>query len=431
MVKKGKILSFFLILVLFAVLIGFTAKPLIHKVNLGLDLKGGFEVLYQVRTIDGHKPSKSTLNDAVSAIQKRINVLGVSEPQISIEGSDRIRVQLAGVKDQAQARELLSTTAHLTFRDVNDKLMMDGSELVPGKARVEYNELNQPYVALKIKDANKFAKVTKEILQKPAPDNKLVIWLDWKKGLSYKEESKKEKPAFISAPSVTEELNTNNVMITGSFTTEEAQNLADLLNAGALPVKMKEIYSNSVGAQLGVNALNKSITAGIVGIIAIFLFMLLFYRFGGLIANITLVAYIYLVLAVFVGMKAVLTLPGIAALILGVGMAVDANIITLERIKEEIRSGKSIRSAFKAGNHRSFGTIFDSNLTTILAGIVMFFYGTSSVKGFAIMLIISILASFITAVFGARLLTALWVSSRALDQKPGYFGVKKGDIRDL
>ena len=136
-------------------------------------------------------------------------------------------------------------------------------------------------------------------------------------------------------------------------------------------------------------------------------------------------------MAVFVGLKAVLTLPGIAALILGVGMAVDANVITLERIKEEIRSGKSILSAFKAGNRRSFGTIFDANLTTIIAAIVMFIYGTSAVQGFAVMLIVSIVVSFITAVFGARLLLGLWVGSRALNKKPGLFGVKKGDIDEL
>jgi protein-export membrane protein SecD len=434
MVKKGRIVSFFLILVLLAVLIGFTANALIHNVRLGLDLKGGFEVLYKVETIDGHKPSNKNLQDAVTAIRKRINVLGVSEPQITIEGSDRIRVQLAGVQNQTEARKLLSTTAHLTFRDVNDKVRMDGTEIVPGSAKVGYDKLNHPLVTLKIKNADKFAKITKSIAQM-APNNQLVIWLDWHKGETYKAERKKEiagkKPAYISAPNVNEELNTTDVEITGNFTVKEAQELADLLNAGALPVKMIEMYSTSVGAQFGQHAMTQTVNAGIIGIVVILLFMLLFYRFGGFIADITLIAYIYLVLAVFVGMDATLTLPGIAALILGVGMAVDANIITLERIKDEIRSGKSIRSAFKAGDRRSFGTIVDSNLTTIIAGVVMFVYGTSSVKGFAVMLIVSILASFITAVFGARLLSWLWISSRALDNKPGYFGVKKGDINEL
>ncbi len=435
MVKKGRIISFFAILVILGLIIGFTVKPLLQNVKLGLDLKGGFEVLYQVEPLHkGDKITKDTMKNAVASINKRINVLGVSEPEISIEnggGKHNIRVQLPGVKNQKKARKLLSTTANLSFRDVNDNLMLDGSDLVPGKAKVGYDDLNNPLVTLKLKSASKFASVTKKISQMPPPDNKLVIWLDYQKGDSYKKEVNQKKPKFISDPAVSSVLNTNNVEITGNFTVDRATTLKDLLNAGSLPVKLKEIYSTSVGAQFGQDSMQKTIFAGIIGIAAIFLFMLLFYRFGGFIAVITLIAYIFLVLAVFVGLKAVLTLPGIAALILGVGMAVDANVITLERIKEEIRSGKSILSAFKAGNRRSLGTIFDANLTTIIAAVVMFIYGTSAVQGFAVMLIVSIVVSFITAVFGARLLLGLWVGSKALNKKPGVFGVKKGDIDEL
>ncbi|TCP32265.1 protein-export membrane protein SecD [Scopulibacillus darangshiensis] len=432
MVKKGRIVSFFAILVVLAVIIGFTIQPIIHNVKLGLDLKGGFEVLYQVKPLkEGQKVTNDTLKNAVAAINKRINVLGVSEPEISIEKGHRIRVQLPGVKDQKKARKLLSTTANLTFRDVNDNVVLDGSDLQAGKAKIVFNDLNKPIVSLKLKDADKFAKVTKKISSMPPGQNLMVIWLDYNKGDSYKEESQKKDPKYISAPSVNKVLNTKDVVIEGQFTMERATTLKDLLNAGSLPVKMKEIYSTSVGAQFGQDAMQKTVFAGIIGIAAIFLFMLLFYRFGGFIAILTLIVYIYLVLAVFVGMKAVLTLPGIAALILGVGMAVDANIITLERIKEEIRSGKTILSAFRAGNRRSLGTIFDANLTTIIAAAVMFVYGTSAVKGFAVMLIVSIVVSFITAVYGARLFLWLWVQSQALNKKPGYFGVKKGDISDL
>lgn len=432
MVKKGRVITFFIILVLLLGLIGGTAKMIMNNVKLGLDLKGGFEVLYQVQPLkSGDKITSQTMNDTVASIRNRINYLGVSEPRISIENGNRIRVQLAGVTNQAQARQLLSTTAHLTFRDVNDNLMLDGSALVPGKAKVGFDRTNSPDVTLKLKSASQFGKVTKKIAAMTPPNNKLVIWLDWHKGETYKAESAKQKPAYISAPSVSQEIDSSDVQITGSFTIQQAQTLADLLNAGALPVNLKEIYSTSVGAEFGQYAMVKTITAGIIGISAIFLFMLLFYRFGGFIAVITLVAYTYLVLSVFVGMKAVLTLPGIAALILGIGMAVDANIITLERIKDEIRSGKSILSAFRSGNRRSFATILDSNITTIIAGIVMFIYGTSSVKGFAVMLIVSIIVSFITAVFGARWLLGLWVGSRAIDKKPGLFGVKKEDISEL
>ena len=439
MVKKGRIVSFFVIFVILAGLIGVTIKPLIHNIKLGLDLQGGFEVLYEVHAIKENgevskaNPGKETLQDAVSAIDRRINALGVNEPQVTIEGNNHIRVQLAGVKDQAKARELLSTTANLSFRDVDNKLMMDGSALKPGSAKVAFDpQTNNPIVTMELKDSKKFAKVTKEVLDKGYPNNKLVIWLDWKKGMDYAKEATKEKPdpAFISAPSVTEVLDTKDVQITG-VELDEAKNLRDLLNAGALPVDMKEVYSTSVGAQFGQDALNKTVTAGAIGIAAIFLFMLLFYRFGGFIAVVSLAVYLWLVIAVFVGLQAVLTLPGIAALILGVGMAVDANIITLERIKDELRSGKSVLSAFKSGNKRSFGTILDANLTTLLAAAVMFVYGNSSVKGFAVMLIVSIVITFITSVFGSRIFLSLWVRSRALDKKPGLFGVKKGDIDEL
>ncbi|GGH85777.1 SecD/SecF fusion protein [Pullulanibacillus pueri] len=439
MVKKGRIVSFFVILVIVAAIIGFTIKPLLHNVKLGLDLQGGFEVLYEVHAINENgqvskaTPSKGTLQDAVSTIRHRIDALGVNEPQVTIEGKDHIRVQLAGVKDQAKARKLLSTTANLSFRDVDNKLMMDGSELKPGSAKVGFDQANQPMVTMKLKDANKFAKVTKEILDKGAPNNKLVIWLDWKKGMTYAKEATKEKPdpAFISAPSVNEVIDSKDVQITGNFSVDEAKELSELLNAGALPVDMKEIYSTSVGAQFGQDALYDTVLAGAIGIAAIFLFMLLFYRFGGFIAAVSLAIYLWLVIAVFVGLQVVLTLPGIAALILGVGMAVDANIITLERIKDEIRTGKSILSAYKSGNKRSFSTILDANLTTLLAAIVMFVYGTSSVKGFAVLLIVSIVITFIASVFLSRLFLSLWVKSRVLDKKPRLFGVKESDIDEL
>lgn len=237
-----------------------------------------------------------------------------------------------------------------------------------------------------------------------------------RKGDSFKRSSK-EHPKYVSAPNVSQELNTTDVTIEGQFTVQEAKDLASILNAGALPVKLTEKYSTSVGAQFGQQALHDTVFAGIVGIAIIFLFMLFYYRLPGLIAVITLSVYIYITLQIFDWMNAVLTLPGIAALILGVGMAVDANIITYERIKEELKLGKSVRSAFRSGNRRSFATIFDANITTIIAAVVLFIFGTSSVKGFATMLILSILTSFITAVFLSRFLLALLVESRWLDRK--------------
>ncbi|MGE8206117.1 protein translocase subunit SecDF [Heyndrickxia sp. NPDC080065] len=432
MVKRSRIIAFFLIVLLFAGLMGGTTNNILKHINLGLDLKGGFEVLYEVQPAQkGQKITKDVMTNTVQALDRRVNALGVNEPNIQIEGTNNIRVQLAGVKNQKEARDILSTTANISFRDVNDNKLLDGTDLVEGQAKQSYTQTGKPNVVLQVKDRKKFHDVTKKILDM-APNNQLIIWLDFEEGKdSYKEEVKKEHPKFLSNPNVNEAFNTDTVTIEGNFTIEEAQNLASLLKAGALPVKLKETYSTSVGAQFGEHALNKTINAGIIGVAIIFLFMLVYYRFPGLIAVITLAIYIYLTLLVFQLINGVLTLPGIAALILGVGMAVDANIITYERIKEELRVGRTVKAAFAAGNKQSFMTIFDANITTIIAAVVLFIYGSSSVKGFATLLIISILLSFITAVYGTRLFLGLWVNSNLLKNKPNWFGVKKKDIHDI
>ncbi|WP_100331691.1 protein translocase subunit SecDF [Bacillus xiapuensis] len=432
MVKRSRIVAFFLIVLLLASTIGLTTKDIVKDIKLGLDLQGGFEVLYEVKPAkEGQKITEKVVADTAEALDKRINVLGVSEPSIQVEEGNRIRVQLAGVEDQSEARKLLSTQANLTFRDVNDKLMLDGQDIVQSGTKQSFDENGNPSVAVQLKDRKKFKKVTEHILSL-APNNQMVIWLDFEEGKdSYAKEAQKKNPKFISSATVGEVFNTNEVSITGQFTVEEAKNLASLLKAGALPVKLNEIYSTSVGAQFGEKALDQTVFAGIVGIAVIFLFMLFYYRLPGVIAAVTLSVYIYLILLIFELMNGVLTLPGIAALILGVGMAVDANIITYERIKEEIKVGRTIQSAFKTGNKNSFLTILDANLTTILAGAVLFYFGTSSVKGFATMLIISIIVSFITAIWGSRLLLGLFVKSGLLKNKPGWFGVHQKDIKDI
>lgn len=430
--KKGRLIAFFLFVLLIGTGLGYFTKPAANNITLGLDLQGGFEVLYDVQPVKkGDKITKDVLVSTVEALNRRANVLGVSEPNIQIEGNNRIRVQLAGVTNQNRAREILATEAQLSFRDANDKELLNGADLVENGAKQTYDSTtNEPIVTIKLKDADKFGEVTKKVM-KMAPNNQLVIWLDYDKGDSYKKEVQKEHPKFVSAPNVSQELNTTDVKIEGHFTAQEAKDLASILNAGALPVKLTEKYSTSVGAQFGQQALHDTVFAGIIGIAIIFLFMLFYYRLPGFIAVITLSVYIYITLQVFDWMNAVLTLPGIAALILGVGMAVDANIITYERIKEELKLGKSVRSAFRSGNRRSFATIFDANITTIIAAVVLFIFGTSSVKGFATMLILSILTSFITAVFLSRFLLALLVESRWLDRKKGWFGVNKKHIMDI
>ncbi|WP_257821448.1 protein translocase subunit SecD [Salipaludibacillus agaradhaerens] len=432
-VKKGLIVTFFAIVISLGTLIASNVMAHVNNINLGLDLQGGFEVLYEVEPIDSESEiNRELLSDTVSALNARIDVLGVSEPNISIEGDNRIRVQLAGVTDQETARELLSTEARLSFRDVDDEVKMDGGDLVEGGARQSFHpDTNQPIVTVTVADASLFEDITREISNRPMGENILAIWLDYEEGDTYEEEIMKEDSKIVSAPRVSHVIPSRDVMIEGDFTSEEAADLAGILNAGALPVELTEIQADSVGASLGERSMEMAINAGIVGIALIFAYMLVYYRFMGFISLLTLTGYIYLVLVVFDWMNAVLTLPGIAALILGVGMAVDANIITFERIKDELRSGKSTMSAFRAGSRRSLSTILDANITTILAAAVLFYFGTSAVQGFAVMLIVSILASFITSVFGARLLLGLWVNSRILNKRPRMFGVKEREISEL
>ncbi|EEL49178.1 MULTISPECIES: protein translocase subunit SecDF [Bacillus cereus group] len=432
--RSTRIVAFFLIVLLIGGIIGATGKNVTKGISLGLDLRGGFEILYEVKPAKkGDKIDQAALVSTVGALENRVNVLGVSEPNIQIEGKDRIRVQLAGVKDQQKAREILSTQAKLTFRDVDDNLLMDGTDLKGGGAKQTFDEQGRPSVGLTLKSADKFREVTEKVSKMPPPTNLMVIWLDFEEGKdSYKAEAAKPNPKFLSAATVNQVFNQKEVSIVGgNFTVESAKQLSDLLNAGALPVDLKEMYSTSVGAKFGEQALQKTIFASVIGIAIIFLFMLVFYRLPGLVAVIMLGLYIFITLLVFNWMHAVLTLPGIAALVLGVGIAVDANIITYERLKEELRIGKSMMSAYRAGNHRSLATILDANITTIAAAGVLFVYGTSSVKGFATSLIVSILVGFITNVFGTRFLLGLLVKSRYFDKKLSYFGVKEKEIIPL
>lgn len=430
MKTRGRIVAFLLLLVIFAGTISPTVGGVLNNIKLGLDLQGGFEVLYQVEELqDGQEITDEIVADTASALTSRIDVLGVSEPSIQIENDHRIRVQLAGVEDQESARELLSTQANLTFRDSEDNIMLDGMDLKEGGAKAAFNQQGQPIVTLELKDANKFAEITEQIAMRPAPDNVLVIWLDFEEGVdSYAAEVLKEEHKFISDPRVSQRISSESVEISGAFSVEETKDLSGILNAGALPVKLIEIYSTSVGAQFGEQALDSTILASIIGVAAIFLFMIFYYRLPGVIAVISLVVYIFLILVIFDWINGVLTLPGIAAIVLGVGMAVDANILTYERIREELRVGKSVKKSFEAGAKSSFTAIFDANVTTLLAAVVLFYFGTSSVKGFATLLIISILVVFVTAVWASRILLSLLVHSGYLDNKPGWFGISKKRI---
>lgn len=433
MKNKGRLIAFFLIVLVFGGIIGTTTSDVSKNINLGLDLQGGFEVLYEVEPVDAEQTvSKRLLESTVQTLNDRVNRLGISEANIDIEGEDRIRVQLAGVEDQTEAREMLATSARLSFRDVEDNELLDGSDIKEGSAKQDFDgKTNQPIVTLGLKDAQKFGEVTTEVKNMEPPNNLLVIWMDFQEDDSFVDEVQKEDQKYISAPAVSQTLNTSSVQITGDFTIESAQRLASVINSGSLPVHMTEIFSTSVGAQFGEQALNQTVFSGFLGVALIFVFMIAFYRFPGLIASINLVIYVYIILLIFGLMNGILTLPGIAALILGVGMAVDANVITFERIKEELRTGKSVVAAFKAGTKNSLSTIIDANITTLLAAVVLFSFGTSSIKGFATMLIVSIFVSFLTAVFGTRFLMDLWIKSGFLKDKKAWFGVKEADIKEI
>ncbi|CAD2075908.1 Protein translocase subunit SecD [Jeotgalicoccus aerolatus] len=429
--KSSKLIIALMIVVVLFTAIGLTLKDVLKDVNLGLDLQGGFEVLYQVEPLEeGDTIDDSAVESTASTLDSRVNVLGVSEPNIQIEDNNRIRVQLAGIDDQQEARELLSTQAELTIRDVDDNVLLSGKDLVQGGASQGFDEMNNAMVSLELRDSDKFREVTEEISQKPAGENLMVIWMDFTEGEdSFREEVQKENPKFISAPTVSQPINSTDVMISGGFDGQEgverAQNISALLNSGSLPVKLTEVYSTSVGAQFGEEALDETVTAGLIGVGLVFLFMLVFYRLPGLVAVVTLTVYIYLTIAGFNAISGVLTLPGIAALILGVGMAVDANIILYERLKDELRIGRTLKHAYKKAASSSIWTIVDANLTTLIAAIVLFIFGTSSVKGFATMLLLSILMSFVTAVFLTRVIMSLIVKSNYFNRKIGLFGVKQ------
>ncbi|QQK79558.1 protein translocase subunit SecD [Salicibibacter cibi] len=428
--KWGRIGAFFAIIIALGVLISQTAFDVARDTNLGLDLQGGFEVLYELEPDGERELTEDDIQATASALNERVDVLGVSEPSITVEGDDRIRVQLPGIEDQEEARELLATEADLSFRTVDDELVLSGEELEQGGASAGFDEANQPIVQVTLQDGEEFGDITSELSQRPEPENLLVIWLDYdEEENSFYEEANEPEPEFLSAPSVSQPLYTENVSIEGMESLEEAEFLAEMLNAGSLPVQIEEIYSNTVGASLGEQALEQTLFAGMVGVALILLYMMAYYRFMGVIASLTLLVYIYLVMILFNSIQGVLTLPGIAALILGVGMAVDANILTYERIKEELKEGRSMKSAFKLGSRRALGTIIDANITTIIAAAVLFYFGTSAVQGFAVMLIVSILISFITAVYGTRLLLGLWINSRTLNRKYWLFGVKERDVR--
>lgn len=359
---------------------GYLLKPVYQRINQGLDLKGGVYVVYEAQTDATGDELAKIINQTIEVFRKRIDGMGLTEPVIVRDGDKRIRIELPGATNVNDAIQTIGKTAQLTFLNEEGKKLLDGSHVKESK--VGTNQQGQYVVTLKFNDEG--AKLFGEATKEAAPSKKrIIIMLDDK---------------VLSAPTVNQEILGGNAEISGSFTVQSASELANLIQAGALPVNFTEIESSTKSAQLGDEALLKSVQGAAIGIFLVMLFMLIYYKIPGLIADIALGFYMLIFLFLYTSLGATLTLPGIAALILSVGMAVDANVIIFERIKEEIIEGKSVKAALKNGFSKAFSTIMDSQVTTVIAGIVLYAFGTGPIKGFAVTLILGIIVSLFTAI---------------------------------
>ncbi len=413
-----------LVLVLTCLLV----KPALNNINFGIDLQGGFEVLYKISPLkEGEEITKDDLDNTYKAIVNRIDSIGVSEPVIEFEGNNLLRVQLPGVSNEEEARNRISTTAVLSFRDVNDNLLMNSDILGRNGARVSQNSKTLAYqVALDIKDTSTFYDVTKDISNRSNGENRIVIWLDFDKDNdSFKEEESKcgqdGNMKCISSAYVNEAFSSD-VVIEGGFSKEQAEYLASLINSGSLPTKLtEEATPRSVSASFGEDTIYKTSMAGIIAFVLISLILIVKYRFSGIIGSICLFVYATLVFVLFNSVGGVLTLTGIAALILGVGMAVDSTIISNDRVKDELRNGKSLINAYKEGSKSSLVAIIDANITTFIAAIILYIFGESTVRGFATMLMITIFVTIMCSVILYRILTSMFVKSRYFDNKEVLF----------
>ncbi len=430
--KNNKLKVLVGVFITFITLLGsaYLCIPIFKNINYGLDLQGGFEVLYEIEPLDGNELTSDMVYNTYKAILKRVDILGVNEPEISIEDSNKIRIALAGIKNKEEAREVISSTAVLSFRDYNDNLLMT-SDVLGGAAKVTTDQYGHPAVSLSIKDTDKFYTVTSKV--KDMNNNVIVIWLDYDETTdSFSKE--KDKCGSLSnsrclSYARVDKAFASDVIIQGNFTTEEATSLVELINSGSLPTKLSEISSRTVEATYGEAALNKTLVAGIIGIILVLIIMIAMYHFSGLIAGTALILYTMLSFLVFYLIEGTLTLPGIAAMLLGIGMAVDASVISFERIKDQLKIGKNLKTAVAIGNKESLSSILDANITTMIVAVILFILGQSSVKGFATMLIINILLTIIVLVFLSKAVIAFFANTGVFDNKINLFiGLSKKKI---
>ena len=355
--------------------------------------------------------NNAALKQSIEIVRRRIDDVGTKEPTILQRGEKRILVELPGLKDPERIKKLLGKTAQLNFRLVNDnaefgtdelisengeklkiskRIVMSGDNLVDAQPSIK-NQQNEPTVSFTLDrlGAQKFGRATTDNVGK-----RLAIVLDGK---------------VISAPNINEPITSGNGMISGNFSFQEATDLALLLRSGALPTPLDVVEERTVGPDLGEDSIKSGVTSLVVGFILVILFMLYKYKIFGLIANTALIANLLMLIGVLTILEATLTLPGIAGIILTVGMAVDANVLIFERIKEELKTEKSVIHAFDTGYLKAKITVLDANITTLIAAIILFAFGSGPVKGFAITLGIGIITTLFTAYFLARHLTSIIV----------------------
>ncbi|NLV16072.1 MAG: protein translocase subunit SecD [Syntrophomonadaceae bacterium] len=380
-----------------ALLAVFSVKPVTEKINLGLDLQGGLHVVMEAQEQEGQKISEDTISKSIGILRTRVDQLGVAEAPIQPAGSNRIIIELPGVEDPDAAADFIGQTAELQFKDENGNVVLSGKNLQDAKAELDPGS-NQPQVSLKFDEEG--AQIFKDFSSQNIGKH-MGIYLDDK---------------MFTNPVISETIPDGNARISGGFETlKEAEDTAVLLRSGALPVTINIVEKRTVGPTLGSDSLAKSVEAGIVGLIMILVFMIGYYRVPGLVAAVSLVLYSCIVLWVMILLNATLTLPGIAGFILSIGMAVDANIIIYERIKDEMRHGKTLKASIEAGFNRAFWTVFDANITTLLVAGVLMFFGIGPIKGFAVTLSIGIIASLFTAIaftrFLLRIVADVWTNT--------------------
>ncbi len=389
------------------------------KTHLGLDLQGGTQLILRLQFEKlpvGSNASQSELQtQAIGVIERRINALGVSEPVIQGLGTDKILLELPGVSDIQQANDLATRQAFLEVK-VPDKDKpgefislvppLTGADLNPNGVYVTFQNGTQPVVAFEFKGAagNRWVQISKDYLNQP-----VQITLDGRE---------------VSAPVIQTVFNTGSGIIEGNFTTKSANELAIQLKSGSLPVPLEVIQSSRIEPTLGRDSVQQSVVAGVIGLLLVAFFMIAYYRLPGALAVLALLYYAALTYAIFRLVPVTLTLAGIAGFLLSIGMAADANVLTFERLKEELRTGKSLRAAVEEGRKRAFPSIFYSNMATIMTAGILFWFGTGTVKGFALTLAIGVSVSFFTAVIVTQMLLQGAIAFPAL-RKRQLYGVEE------